>query len=416
MLPTVANCQFPENYELLDETAKNGLQAISDYASGTGKSVDLLGQKFTMITRATTSYQSIADQFSGILPATSEAFLEQAQACGYLSEEYDKLKDVPIDEYQKAVSDMLVKGVKDLGLANNTLAESTETITGSIASARSAIQNFLSGAGGFEQVVETVTTAGIQIGKAVTLLLPQIVEGIVGIVNGLIPELPGLIQTLLPVLLDGTVTLIKGLLSALPTLLTTVAGLLPSAVQSLVDVFVQVANAFSEQAPVIMPIVVDALIDALIVLFENIDVIIGATIALMTGLTEGIIECLPILIDSAPDIVEALITGLIQCIPMLWASGYELNMAVIKGVLKAVPQAWKAGLELINGLWNGIKSFDILKAVKGLMNGIKDTVKDVLKNEKIKKITNLISTCSLDIYLFSYISLKLYGLPVLVLL
>ena len=47
--------------------AKTGLQAIADYASGTGKSVDVLSEKFTMITRSTSSYQSIADQFSGIL-------------------------------------------------------------------------------------------------------------------------------------------------------------------------------------------------------------------------------------------------------------------------------------------------------------------------------------------------------------
>ena len=56
------------------EAAKTGLKAISDYASGTGKNVDELSQKFTLITRSTSSYQSIADQFSGILPATSAGF------------------------------------------------------------------------------------------------------------------------------------------------------------------------------------------------------------------------------------------------------------------------------------------------------------------------------------------------------
>ena len=51
--------------------AKQGLKAISDYASGTGKNVNELSQKFTLITRSTAIYQSIADQFSGILPSTS---------------------------------------------------------------------------------------------------------------------------------------------------------------------------------------------------------------------------------------------------------------------------------------------------------------------------------------------------------
>lgn len=398
-------------------TAQKGLQAIADYASGTGKNVDLLGQKFTMITRATSTYQSIADQFSGILPATSQDFLEQAQACGLLSQEYEKLTDVPIAEYQQAVSEMLVRGVTNMGLANNTLMESTETLTGSIASAKSAIQNFLSGAGGFEEVIETVTTAGIQVGKAVNKMLPQIVNGIVGIVNGLIPELPGLIQTLLPALLDGTVTLIQGLVSALPSLLTTLAGLLPSVVQSLVDVFVQVANAFSEQAPVIMPIVVEALVDALITLLDNVDVILGATIALMIGLTKGIIQCLPILVEKAPDIIEALILGLIDCVPMLIESGWDLNKAIIKGIIKAIPSMWKAGLQvtqklydaiikgvpemiksgknLIKGLWEGIKNFDLIGNMKKLIGSAIDAVKGVLKIGSPSKVFGYLGKMSM---------------------
>ena len=125
------------------ETAKTGLKAISDYASGTGKNVDELSGKFTLITRSTSSYQSIADQFSGILPATSAAFLEQAQAAGVLSESYTQLTDVPIAEYQAAVSKMLEQGVAELGLANNTVLESETTISGSFAAMMAAADNFL---------------------------------------------------------------------------------------------------------------------------------------------------------------------------------------------------------------------------------------------------------------------------------
>lgn len=125
------------------EAAKTGLKAISDYASGTGKNVDELSQKFTLITRSTSSYQSIADQFSGILPATSKDFLKQAQAVGILSNSYEQLTDVPIAEYQAAVSKMLEKGVADLGLANNTVLESKTTISGSFAAMKAAADNFL---------------------------------------------------------------------------------------------------------------------------------------------------------------------------------------------------------------------------------------------------------------------------------
>lgn len=360
------------------DAAKQGLQAISDYATGTGKNVDLLGQKFTMITRATSTYQSIADQFAGVLPATSKDFLEQAQAAGLLSEEYQKLTDVPIDEYQQAVSGMLELGVKNLGLANNTLAESTQTITGSVAAAKSAIQNFLSGTGSINEVIETVKTAGVQISKGITEMLPQVVEGVVGIINGLIPELPGLINSLLPALMNGVITLIEGLLNAMPTFLEVLVGMIPQLVNTLVDVFVKVLTAVGEQAPTIVPIIVEALIDGIIALFENADVIIGACLALIVGLTEGIINSLPVLIEKIPFIITSIMFALRDAAPMLIESGINLIVAIIKG-LQSMPGALlNAGINLIKGIWEGIKNFDIVGKIKDLAKSMLNGMKKIL--------------------------------------
>lgn len=159
------------------DTARRGMKAISDYSSGTGKNLDLLNQKFAMITRATSSYQSIADQFSGILPATSKDFLEQAQAAGLLSTEYKKLTDVPIDEYQKALVGMLEQGTEQLGLAGNTAAETAETISGSIAGMQAAWSNFLTGIADenadMGQLTDNLVTS---IGYAVDNVLPRVHE------------------------------------------------------------------------------------------------------------------------------------------------------------------------------------------------------------------------------------------------
>ena len=56
----------------------------------------------------------------------------------------------------------------ELGVTGTTAEEASQTISGSVTAAKAAWQNFLSGAGGFEEVVDTVVTAGTQIGKAVT--------------------------------------------------------------------------------------------------------------------------------------------------------------------------------------------------------------------------------------------------------
>ena len=186
------------------ETAKQGMQAISDYASGTGRDINELNDKFGAITRSTSSYQSIADQFAGILPGTNKDFLEQAQAAGLLSDKYKKLTDVPVAEYQQAVSGMLEKGVADLGLAGNTAKESLGTITGSIAATKSAWQNLVTefgkpdadigarisdmataimgegGEGGLlRNVLNEVATIGTNVANAVGMTVSQGLEWIV---------------------------------------------------------------------------------------------------------------------------------------------------------------------------------------------------------------------------------------------
>ena len=136
------------------DVARIGMLAVSDYASGTGRSIEQLNDKFMLIMRSTSSYQTIADQFSGILPQTSADFLAQAQAAGYLSSEYQKLSEVPLPEYQEAVALMLEKGVTDMGLYGNTAAQNAKTIKGSLSIERvrqHLIEDEVAGDGCFRQ-------------------------------------------------------------------------------------------------------------------------------------------------------------------------------------------------------------------------------------------------------------------------
>lgn len=178
------------------ETAKKGMQAIADYASGTGKDVNLLNQKFQMITKSTSSYQSIADQFAGLLPATSAAFLEQAQSAGFLSDKYKKLTEVPMAEYQEAVANMLEKGTKEMGLLGNTAAESEKTLSGSMAAMKSAVSNFfvaLTTGENVDQAFSTMMTTvgnflnnlGTMIGNVADNLGGLIYDGIAGGIESL---------------------------------------------------------------------------------------------------------------------------------------------------------------------------------------------------------------------------------------
>lgn len=216
-------------------TAKRGMQAIADYASGTGRNVTELNEKFAMITRAASSYQSIADQFSGILPATSKDFLKQAQAAGFLSQKYTDLTKVPVAEYQEAVSKMLEKGVADLGLTNNTVIESEKTLTGSIAALKSAWKNLITGLAdpnaNLGALIKTYVDTGKTALKNVVPAVRQALTGVSQLVRESAPiiaeELPQLITDLLPSVLSAAGALVAALIENLPAILKAIGDAIP---------------------------------------------------------------------------------------------------------------------------------------------------------------------------------------------
>lgn len=361
--------------------AKEGLQAISDFASGTGQNVDLLTQKFQAIAKSTSSYQSIADQFAGVLPATSKEFLKQAQECGYLSEQYKNLTEVPMPEYQETLSKMLKKGTKALGLQGNTAMESSKTLTGSLAAAKSAFDNFLSGVGTVDDVVKTFKDATINIGKAVAEMLPIVTDGLVSIINGLIPEVPNMIQKLLPSVIQGAINLLQGLIDTLPTFLSMLASMLPNIISSLIKGLVQVLNTLSEQADVLIPIVIDGILDAILAILDNVDLVIDCGLQLLLGLIDGIIGAIPRLMERAPEIIQKLITSLLGELPKMYAMGPRIILELAKGLINAIPtlilQTPRMIKAIVTGLKNGISDManvggDMVKGLWKGMSGMKD--------------------------------------------
>lgn len=350
------------------DTAKKGLQAISDYATGTGADINLLSEKYKMITRSTSSYLSIADQFAGLLPQTTDGFLKQAQASGFLSSEYKKLTDVPVDEYQQAITSMLEQGVDKMGLLGNTLAETEKTISGSFLATKSALSNFISGAGSIDEVVSSMTNLGNNVVKAIVEIAPKIVEGLIQMTNALIPQIPPLINALLPTVINGATSLLNGLITAipqifqaivsvLPQLTQTLLGMLPTILQVLIQMAIMSIQAVSEMLPTLIPQVVDAVLQMIPILIDNLPLFIKAGYQLLIGLIQGIYNALPTLLSSLPRIGSAMIN--------YW---------------RQMPSMWKdIGGMLIRGLWNGISNYAgwVIAKIKGMGNSILKAVKRI---------------------------------------
>ena len=391
------------------EAAKTGLKAISDYASGTGKNVDELSQKFTLITRSTSSYQSIADQFSGILPATSDAFLEQAQAAGILSDNYTKLTEVPIDEYQAAVSQMLQQGVTDLGLANNTMNEAFSTLSGSLSMAKGAWSNLVTGLADDSADLDMLIGNFVEsVGAVATNLIPKIgtaLNGASKLVRDLIPvivqEIPKLINDNLPILAEAAISIIQSLVSgisenqemlmttALETityLATSLISMLPQIVQLGLDLIVSLANGISQNLGTLIPTIISVVLQIVNTLTNptTLASLVDAAIAIIMELGNGLIAALPGLVDQVPLIIENIITILSENLPKIVEMGAVLLVELVGGIIKSIPNLIRAIPQIITSLVNGFAScysriFDIGKnIVEGIKSGISNAWKTLV--------------------------------------
>ena len=286
------------------EAAKTGLKAISDYASGTGKNVNELSQKFTLITRSTSSYQSIADQFSGILPATSAGFLEQAQAAGILSDSYKQLTEVPIAEYQDAVSKMLEQGVADLGLANNTVDEAFSTLSGSLAMAKGAWRNLVTGLANDSADLDTLINNFVDSVVAATRqIIPKIGTALAGIGE--------LINEVVPVALEY-----------IPQIIT---EFLPSVAESAVGIVTSIGTA----------------------IFDNIDTVIGYGQTILDRLLDGITGNVEDVSKSVEEIVTKFGTFIIENLPKIVTSGIDILISLVKGIVGAAPKLSEAAIKAV---------------------------------------------------------------------
>lgn len=246
---------------------------------------------------------------------------------------------------------------ENLGITGTTGKEAMSTISGSVQTAKASFQNFLSGQGSIDDVISTFVTAGTNITNAIVKMAPQIVQGIVALVNGIMPQLPTLIKTLLPVVLQGVIDIANGIIQALPTLIQMLSQMLPEILQALMQGVVQIVQSLAAQMPVLIPQIINAILDMIPVLIDNLPLFVKAGFQLLTGIALGLLNAVPGLLSRIPGIVSSVLI-----------------------FFKQMPSMMKeVGGNLIKGLWQGISNLGqwCIDKIKGLGSNILKSVKKI---------------------------------------
>lgn len=234
-------------------------------------------------------------------------------------------------------------------------AKENETLAGSLGTAKSALTNFLSGAGTVEDVVSSFSNAANVIVKNIETMFPSLMNGITQLVSQLTPMIPPLLEQVLPGLISGATSLIDGLVSALPQLLSVLTeSVLPQLLtgivtiaNSLISALPSVVQSICSALPTLIPLLVSGLVSMIVTLCSNFSAIIQP------------------IIDILPDLIVLTVNTLLSNLPALIMGVGQL----IVGLARALPQ-------ILSGLWTALTTL-CKQAASGLFNKIGEWIRQL---------------------------------------
>lgn len=213
-----------------------------------------------------------------------------------------------------------------MNIAGTTSKEAATTISGSIASAKAAWQNFLTGSGSAKQFTDALKIASGNVKAKAKDIVPGMIEGLTAIGDELAPEIPGLIEDLLPVVIDGSSNLLSGLAERTPDLVKT---LLPSIASGTVDVTTalvgelpELISALKETAPIVVKTIMEKkgdlkeagkeLIGAVFPKNMDLGAVVQEGTEIVNNLMNGLLsdDSINIMLEKAPIVLDNLANGI----------------------------------------------------------------------------------------------------------
>lgn len=240
----------------------------------------------------------------------------------------------------------------EMGITGTTAKEAAETISGSWASTKAAMQNLFAGLGNenadigklvndvtknFSNVVKNVTPIVENLASAlpealgqaipaISGLLPPILEAVAGIFDEVLSSIIGLLPELAPVAVNAVLMIAQTLVENVPVIADAAIQLVNTLITSV-----------GQMLPTLIPEFVNAIVSVATSLIDNIPMLIDAGMQLLSGLAEGIMTALPQLIEQLPLIIDGIIAALTEGLPLILEQGATIIMNLVQGIVDTVP-------------------------------------------------------------------------------
>lgn len=415
-----------------EKAARIGHQAILDMSDNANK----MGTDMTMIQNA---YQGFAKQNYTMLDNLKLGFGGTKEEMQRLLVEAEKISGV---KYNISNFSDIIEAIhviqNEMGITGTTAEEAATTIEGSFNMLKSAWSNILTGMASdtenFDDLINDLVYSLQTFGGNVLPRIKIAINGITKLFDGLVQELPSLINSILPELLDSGIDIIKNLISGiqagLPSLINTALDIIMSLINGIVEVMpmlleiglqalITLGQGIAESLPTLIPTIVNLVISMCDMIIENLPMILDVAIDIILALVQGLVNALPTLIAEVPRIINSFADAIYSALPQILKAGIDIIIMLVKGLIDSIPIIianlpqiimaiinvftlvnWASiGKDLITGIGSGIKSMfsNIWSIAKDLGSGVVNAIKGIFTSGGSIG-SNLISAISRGIY------------------
>lgn len=303
----------------------------------------------------------------------------------------------------------------EMGITGTTTKEASETISGSIASAKGAFDNFLNGTGSPEALAESMVTAGKNVLKGLGEIVPRLLQTLpeVGklIQENLVNSLSGdSMQKIVEAGKNAVMSLIDGMLASIPTIIPvalnfvkliadTVITNVPTLIQKGYELLSNLVDGFVKAIPEALPKILDFVQGIGDKLAEAAPILIQKGFELLQKLVEGIITAVPILISRIPEIISTFANIINDNFPTILMKGAELLGQLVMGLIQAIPTLIENIPKIISAIVDTLMAFQWLSLGKNIIKFFADGIGGMASYAKSagKKILDSIKDAILNL-------------------
>lgn len=266
----------------------------------------------------------------------------------------------------------------EMGITGTTAKEASETISGSIATAKGAFDNFLNGTGSPDALAESFITAGKNVLRGLGEIVPRLLQTL--------PEAKNLIQENLVNSLSGD-NLQKVVESGKNLAVSVVRGITentPILIQKGYELLSDFVDGFVKAIPAALPKILDFTQGIGDKLAEAAPVMIQKGFELLQKLVEGIVTAVPILIARVPEIISTFANIINDNFPTILMKGVQLLGQLAMGLIQAVPTLIANIPKIIRAIVDTLMAFQWLNLGRNIIKFLGDGI-GAMKDFVVKK-------------------------------